>query len=232
MTSSAPTSITIPTQAQVDDALAKFQTEWGLVDEVLYRVCRDHPGHDSARVAVGKVALIGRAYAAGLERQVNVMEGEQAVVKAGLLLHAESKRVDAIIKPLRNLPEPLDPAKAGLIVEQHGLLTELLQRTTRSGQSGPRSARSFASKYLHFHCPAVPIYDEYVRSTIARMAPWDSQHLPSAKPPRGDEAYWRYVVSFQRLYEAATQAGVYLSVKSLDAWLWSLEASGVCSDEG
>jgi hypothetical protein len=224
MPHSNSTVITVPAQPQLEQALAQFHNEWGLVDEVLYRLCREHPGHDSARTAIGKVALIGRAYAAGLERQVRVNGNEQAVVKVGTFLHEHGERVDEIIAPLGGLDEPLDTGKARLIVEQHGLLTSLLKQVTRANGSSTRSARSFASKYLHFHCPLVPIYDQYVRSTIPGLVRWSGEQVPFAQPDVGDREYWTYVVYFLRLYEASAQTGVKPSVKGLDSWLWSLNA--------
>jgi len=57
-----------PTQQQLDDASAAFDDEWGEVDKVLYALCREHPKHDERRHVTAKVALVGRAYQAGLER--------------------------------------------------------------------------------------------------------------------------------------------------------------------
>jgi hypothetical protein len=56
----------IPTQSEPDGSVARFQADWGLVDEVLYDLCAKHRGHSDRRVVTAKFALVGRAYAAGL----------------------------------------------------------------------------------------------------------------------------------------------------------------------
>ena len=58
--------------------------------------------------------------------------------------------MDAIIDSLRGTREPLIVAKLEAIVRQHGLLCRLISPLLRDG----RWPRSFAAKYLHFHCPA------------------------------------------------------------------------------
>jgi hypothetical protein len=104
------------------------------------------------------------------------------------------------------------------IVEQHGRLTHLLQKATTDG----KAPRSFASKYLHFHRPVVPIYDEYARQAIARRVRWESSYTPFPLPPHGDPEYWNYCVRFFRLYDACRQAGTDATVKELDAFLWAV----------
>ena len=48
---------------------------WSLGNEVLYDLCRAHPRHVSVREVVGKVWLIGRAYAAAVERGRGTVAG-------------------------------------------------------------------------------------------------------------------------------------------------------------
>ena len=42
---------------------------WAFGNEVLYRMCRESPLHEDPDVVVGKVWLIGRSYAAAIERR-------------------------------------------------------------------------------------------------------------------------------------------------------------------
>src|SRR5664280_500819 len=72
--------IAIPHQLDLDEASQTFDQDWGAVDEVLYRLCREHPDHKDRRWSTAKVALIGRAYSAGLERRVTPPKGQQALV--------------------------------------------------------------------------------------------------------------------------------------------------------
>lgn len=58
---------------------AKFPWGWG--NEVLYRMCREEPRHTNCDVISGKMWLIGRAYAAAIER------GAGEAIKDGEDLH-------------------------------------------------------------------------------------------------------------------------------------------------
>lgn len=48
------------TEAELEAATTAFDRDWGGVDEVLYRLCREHPGHADHRRVTAKVALVGR----------------------------------------------------------------------------------------------------------------------------------------------------------------------------
>lgn len=139
--------VRVPSVDQLQDAAERFDDDWGGVDEVLYGLCRAYPGHAVRRDVICKVALINRAYSAGLERQVRPDSGDQAIAKIADFMLAHSVEVDDIIAVLDSLREPLDASAMAVIVAQHGRLTTLLRQVTRK-QTAPRS---FASKYLHFH---------------------------------------------------------------------------------
>jgi hypothetical protein len=151
-------------------------------------------------------------YAAGLERRVTPPPGEQAIVVIADHVLAHGSEVDGIIQTISSLREPLDRWSMESIVEQHGRLTSLLQRVATDG----RAPRSFASKYLHFHHPVVPIYDEYARQALSRLVRWDRSNLPFPLPSGGDQEYWDYCIRFFRLYNACRQAGTRATVKALD----------------
>jgi hypothetical protein len=55
------------TQGDVDYALAP--SIWDLGNQVLYSLCQAHPRHDHSDAIVAKVWLIGRSYAAAIERE-------------------------------------------------------------------------------------------------------------------------------------------------------------------
>ena len=48
---------------------AKQRTPWHISNEVLYDLCRKHPLHEERQVVLAKILLIGRAYAAAIERR-------------------------------------------------------------------------------------------------------------------------------------------------------------------
>jgi hypothetical protein len=72
-------AITLPTQDELDAATAAFARDGGAVDEVLYRLCREYPGHRDRSSLVAKLVLIDRGYSAGLERRVTPPAGKQAI---------------------------------------------------------------------------------------------------------------------------------------------------------
>ena len=49
---------------------------WGWGNEVLYRMCREEPGHTKLDVIAGKVWPIGRAYSAAIERKAGEHKGQ------------------------------------------------------------------------------------------------------------------------------------------------------------
>ena len=70
-------SIFFRDESIVEDILAwskqKRDTEsnWYLFDKVLYDLCKQYPRHNNPHEIVAKIALIGRAYSASVERRRN-----------------------------------------------------------------------------------------------------------------------------------------------------------------
>ncbi|MDQ3135113.1 MAG: hypothetical protein M3Q76_09940, partial [Acidobacteriota bacterium] len=59
------------TQRDVDLVNAEEFDIWAFGNEILYNLCRDHPEHKKPDVVAAKIWLIGRAYAAAVERRKN-----------------------------------------------------------------------------------------------------------------------------------------------------------------
>lgn len=208
----------VPTQQDLDAAAAAFERDWGAVDEVLYGICARYPDHSDRRLVTAKIALVGRAYSAGLERQVKPDPGEQAIAKIAKFVLAHSSEIDAIIAALDALHEPLDGAAMTAIVDQHGRFTTLLRQVTAK-QTMPRS---FAAKYLHFHRPVLPIYDSYAAERLSALVPWDAKQIPVGQPPGSDGEYRSFCTRFFRLYDAGVKADLDVTVKRLDTYLWQV----------
>ena len=101
------------------------------------------PQHDNAHEVVAKIAMIGRAYSASVERRKNAETTSDRDFYYGyvapLIVDSDlDKRLDALRKyqtpTTENLPE---------ILATHLYLQELLKKATEMNK------RSFASKYLH-----------------------------------------------------------------------------------
>lgn len=168
----------IPTQEELDAVIQAFDESWGAVDEVLYRACREHPLHNDRRAIMCKMVVVGRCYAAGIERLVTPRKGEQAVDRIGDCLARHGAVIDGIIQGLPDPEAPLTPAPMRIVVRQHGRLTRLLARHLTKG----RYPTSFVSKYLHFHRPIVPIYDAYCLAGLTKAVPTGiRRRFPSAR---------------------------------------------------
>jgi hypothetical protein len=199
-------------------AVAEYDCSWRATDEALYALCRRHPGHADQAGVNAKLWIIGRTYATGIERKIPAngkQGGSMSQLADHLLNHA--RQVDDIFRRLRQLAEPLDPHKLRAIIDLHGRFIALIQPVVHQNQS----PRSFASKYMHFHNPAVPIIDTYAEAACRKMIRWHKSFCLFDLPIGADEYYAWYVLRFWQLYRQARAAGLELTVKYLDYYLLS-----------
>lgn len=200
----------------LDRACRERRRDWALLDDELYRLRRDHPLHTDPGVVNAKVGIVARAYATGVERAIPSDRSQgSSLLTLTRFIFANRRLVDGAIAPLRNLKERLDQGALMSAIEAHGQFVKLVSRITRDG----RSARSFASKYLHFHCPVVPIYDSVVAQVLPSVQPLRRrQHAPVARR-RADQIYSNHAWRFFDLYVEARKAYPGLTVKGLDFYL-------------
>lgn len=172
------------TQEMVETAIRR--SVWHVGDKVLYRLCEERPGHVAPGDIVAKFLLIGRVYAAAVERRRIFRDMITSDEFYELLL------VDAIATMgldgrLAALPETLAAATAGRVVELHAMLMDVLH-----GITGFKK-RSLASKYLHFHRPDLFfIYDSRARKAAWALASGASR-LPVVECRGHDEEYLAFV---------------------------------------
>jgi hypothetical protein len=119
------------------------QRVWDFSNSVLYRLCADYPDHNKEDVIIAKTMIIGRVYAAQLERR---NEAGEVSSDAFYLKVAKEFLKSDIDKWLRDLSTQ-SPADQLLPIKVHRKLVDLTKPLTGSEN------RSFASKYLHFHHP-------------------------------------------------------------------------------
>lgn len=203
-------------------AVTNYNRTWQPTDEVLYGLCRRYPGHGDEAGVNAKLWIIGRTYATGIERKVPAngkQGGSMSQLAAHLLKHA--REMDAIFTRLGDVAEPLDPDKLRTIIGLHGRFIALIRPVLRANNS----PRSFASKYMHFHCPAVPIIDTYADWACRKMVRWDRSFCLFDLPAGADEYYAWYVLRFWQLYQRAQASGLKPTVKHLDYYL-------LCTVEG
>lgn len=131
-------------------------------------------------------------------------------------LHAHGAGLDELLAPLLVMREPLTDSGFEVVIAAHGRLLAFLAGVCARG----KTPRSFAAKYLHFHAPVVPIYDEYARAGLTRRVRWQKDAVTFALPEGADPEYWQFCVRFLRLYAACLDVGLRVTVKTLDQYLW------------
>jgi hypothetical protein len=208
--------------ADYQDALADYEARWCAIDQELYDLCRRYPDHKDPRGTNAKLWIIGRTYATGIERKITTTgtQGSSLTQLSDYLL-SRARRLDRILHGLKNVREPLTTEKLRFAVHSHGQFLQMLKGITREEQA----ARSFASKYLHFHNPTVPIIDTYVAGIMPKLVRWRPALSVLKVPRHADYCYTRYTMRFWSLYETATKAVQRVSVKHLDYYLMWLSGS-------
>lgn len=195
--------------------LNSTNSRWEYGNSVLYRMCEEEPEHKEIDVIVGKIWLIGRSYAAAIERRKNaVVVGDDFYYDevAPKLLEIGPEFDDRITKLRKSKGLILDDIK--LVLSTHKFLMDIFYELTGLEK------RSLASKYLHFHCPEkFFIYDSRARVGIGKLV---------KRPNKGiltdvyncDPEYGDFVCRMLELQEYLDeQLGVYELPRKLDSFL-------------
>ncbi|MBU2602473.1 MAG: hypothetical protein KKA32_09940 [Actinobacteria bacterium] len=202
----------------LSDAWTDYQNGWAAADRELYDLCVRR-GHDSFIDVYTKVAFINRVYAAGISRSIPTAAGADGETRVAQALVDSRVHVGASLTRLSGL-DGINPDALMTIVEEHAKLVD--QLALHCGGVRPTS---FASKYLHFHCDLVPIFDSRVVEAIGKvMAPHIPRYQPTQqllpRPPQYEPNYYWYVGRFLRLWELAGEVTPTPTVKMLDHALW------------
>jgi len=209
-------------KAQWDLVTGAYNAKWKAIDTELYELCgRRNHGTDFADTYT-KVAIIGRVYSAGIARSWAGMDPEAHLTR----LLVDGDLAGLIDNGLTELAgKPFDTQSAASIIRLHDEVTSAI----RLG-SGKKNLTSFVSKYLHFHCPIVPIYDSRARNAIQSWV--DSQTVRQLSRTGlglvhvSHYEYFRFVRSFLVLFEKIKlETDVNPTVKELDQFL--LEAKRI-----
>jgi len=151
------------TRNDVDYALSP--SPWDLGNQALYSLCQDHPKHDRGDEIIAKVWLIGRSYAAAIERRKNAKDSSDDFYETTVVEKMKKSPVD---QWLSSLPDRVtDPwRELGQVVAVHKRLMDLFTDMTGLEK------RALASKYLHFHRPDLFfIYDSRAKGAIGKVTP-------------------------------------------------------------
>lgn len=140
--------------------------EWEFANSILYRMCEENPLHDDARVIVGKIWLIGRSYAAAIERRKTKDEKQEDNFYFDVVAPVMLQYGDELDKRIALLSQECKLTLQNIkqVVSLHKFVVDIFQRMSGNGK------RSLASKYLHFHLPRLfYIYDSRANSSSRKL---------------------------------------------------------------
>jgi hypothetical protein len=149
-----------------DVSSAMKPSPWDFGNSVLYDLCREYPLHNSDAEIIAKVWLIGRSYAAAIERRKNAevdVSGDGFYISTVAPVIRKSK-IDFWLEPLRDL-DLVNNENLSRILKVHFDVMSLFREI-----SGLEK-RSLASKYLHFHFPELFfMYDSRASFGVSRLS--------------------------------------------------------------
>ena len=169
------------TKEEIEKALAN--DAWDLGNQVLYDVCSRHPKHKSQQEILAKVWLIGRSYAAALERRKNKSSDSvgDLFYEDKVVPKIRNSEIDSWIGSFKNNSRPEEA------IEAHFKLTNLFYEISELEK------RSLASKYLHFHRPDLFfIFDSRAMKAIRKIFLDDKKPLPILSPKEADPEYLKF----------------------------------------
>ncbi len=210
-----------------DRRVTHWASRWMLYDDHLTALCNKYPRHNRLDAVIAKVGLIQRAYEAGLERHIIRRNGRNGVEVTAEEFNKNHQSLDQIISSLRRVAirDKLNAANLGTVLAAHKVVLDITNSVARKGNH----LRSFASKYLHFHCPIVPLYDARACGVIRRRKHWYGTYyaprlindlgVNMPNPSEYDATYALYCLRFLYMQNGAMDAGAKVTVRKLDAYL-------------
>lgn len=189
-------------------------SRWELANNILYEMCKKHPLHKNEDEIVAKLWIIGRTYAAALERRKNKKDDENDFYYEEVVpvIKKISSNLDDSIKVINKTGKIVD------ILKTHKLLVDYFKKLTELEK------RSLASKYLHFHCPkAVYIYDSIAKSSLSKLVKYsDKSFLKNINKESYDETYASFITRILILKNhLETSLNIKLSPRDMDNFLLS-----------
>lgn len=195
--------------------LDKNETRWKFGNHILYTMCAEYPLHNDIDIIVGKIWLIGRSYAAAIERRKNAINSNDDFYyyEVGPKMLEIGKELDNRINQLNNSENQfLDNIEN--IMSTHKFLMEAFNKITGLEK------RSLASKYLHFHCPCMFfIFDSRAKYGINKIVKKPTDRYIQSKN-NYDKEYSHFVNKMVELQNyLGNKLGYYPTPRELDNFL-------------
>jgi hypothetical protein len=194
----------------------------GYMNEILYRMCSEQPDHAEPEVVASKIQLIGRSYAATLERGAG--DGFSYDEFGREFVSRYGEELDSYLMDLRKTGRIEQSENQEKLLCTHQFLMNALGCLTRHDRRlEGATKRSLASKYLHFHSPLnVFIYDSVVVAQLAKEVRGASLPLADSSRHTVDSDYAKFVnqILYYRGIEEGRTSGIRLSPRRLDTELY------------
>lgn len=140
------------------------KNDWTFGNKILYDLCAKYPNHTDKAQVIAKIWLIGRGYAAAIERVKKKRTGVSDFYTEIAAPEIVAADIDRWLRPLKG--RKLGRAVIPEVLAVHSRLTDLFSHMTGLNK------RSLASKYLHFHFPKLFfIYDSRVQKALRILSP-------------------------------------------------------------
>ncbi|MFH1311472.1 MAG: hypothetical protein ABIH65_03645 [Nanoarchaeota archaeon] len=199
----------------IDFDINKFNNlkdkKWMLGNNILYKMCSDYPSHTDSEEIRAKIWLIGRSYAASIERRANkkkINDDFYDYVVQEFIKFNNKNKFDEKLTKLKNQELNKDTLKE--ILSIHEELTQFFKELTG------KEKRSLASKYLHFHIPLFPIYDLRANSSIKKIVKGTIEDTNLAN----DEEYSKFCNKILFLYDSIKdKTGKAPTLREIDTFL-------------
>ena len=199
----------------IKDLIAK-RGVWELGNKVLYDLCERHPWHKEPDVIVAKIWLIGRSYAAAIERRKNgTEEGNDEFYERTVVKALKKSKLDEKLGKLRK-HKAVTRENLNEILGVHKYLVDVFSAITGLEK------RSLASKYLHFHLPSLfYIYDSRADARLKKFFPHHKLDRVNGNIDNIYAKFCRKMLLFQTTIKEKT--GLVLSPRELDDFLLNTE---------
>jgi hypothetical protein len=190
----------------------KHGTCWDVGNTALYQLCKTYPDHNKQDEILAKIWIIGRSYAAAIERRKKFIKGYEGDSFHRLIVGPQmlAARLDEWLRPLNKLKRA-SHENAIQIIAAHKQLTDLFCEMTGLEK------RSLASKYLHFHFPELfYLYDSRAAQQISKM----SVPVQKLSLEKHDSAYAAYFLRCLDLVKKIKlEHSITLNPRQLDNYL-------------
>jgi len=179
---------------EIEKSLSEGVGVFRLGNEILYNICKKYPLHDNKEEIVLKTWLIGRSYAASIERFADKNEDTNSFYEntvAPLFIKSELDNKINKFKKMKGINLKILPE----LVELHKYLQDQIKSITKDEK------RSFSSKYLHFHLPNLFfIYDNIVPGNLnKKVERLSKEELNIFNNKNVDEVYSKFFLKCYKL---------------------------------